>query len=89
MAWSLPAHSRSNIRRIGTPAANPAFQVESTTYLRVFVASRSEGAVLAVARALKDISLKHFSGTSPNVVHSVQYKHSYINCSHLTGSVNT
>nr|XP_001400462.2 hypothetical protein ANI_1_3236024 [Aspergillus niger CBS 513.88] len=49
-------------QRIGTPAANPAFQAESTTYLRVFVASRSEGAVLAVARALKDISLKHFSG---------------------------
>ncbi|KAL3264315.1 hypothetical protein ABHI18_000922 [Aspergillus niger] len=49
-------------QRIGTPAANPAFQAESTTYLRVFVASRSEGTVLAVARALKDISLKHFSG---------------------------
>ncbi|GJP91900.1 DUF1446 domain-containing protein [Aspergillus niger] len=49
-------------QRIGTPAVNPAFQAESTTYLRVFVASRSEGAVLAVAKALKDISLKHFSG---------------------------
>ncbi|GAQ46038.1 hypothetical protein ANI_1_3236024 [Aspergillus niger] len=49
-------------QRIGTPAANPAFQAESTTYLRVFVASQSESAVLAVAKALKDISLKHFSG---------------------------
>ncbi|GFN15020.1 acyclic terpene utilization AtuA family protein [Aspergillus tubingensis] len=49
-------------QRIGTPAANPAFQAESTTYLRVFVASQSESAVLAVAKAMKDISLKHFSG---------------------------
>ncbi|GKZ67149.1 hypothetical protein AnigIFM63309_000127 [Aspergillus niger] len=48
-------------QRIGIPGSNPAFQAESTTYLRVFVASRSENAVLAVARALKDISLKHFS----------------------------
>ncbi|OJJ75559.1 hypothetical protein ASPBRDRAFT_51300 [Aspergillus brasiliensis CBS 101740] len=49
-------------QRIGTPAANPAFQAESTTYLRVFVTSRSQSAVLGVAKALKDISLKHFSG---------------------------
>ena len=77
--WSFrgttcPSRARSlpNIRRIGTPAANPAFQAESTTYLRVFVASQSESAVLAVAKAMKDISLKHFSGTWPNVFSFVQ-----------------
>lgn len=64
MPFRFHARSLSNIRRIGTPAANPAFQAESTTYLRVFVTSRSQSAVLGVAKALKDISLKHFSGTS-------------------------
>ncbi|KAL4968575.1 acyclic terpene utilization AtuA family protein [Aspergillus stella-maris] len=49
-------------QRIGTPSANPSSQVSSTTYLRIFIASRSPQAVGAVALSLKSISLKHFSG---------------------------
>ncbi|OOQ89766.1 DUF1446 domain-containing protein [Penicillium brasilianum] len=49
-------------QRVGIPAPNPVCQLESTTYLRVFVAARSRETVAAVAGALKDISLKHFSG---------------------------
>ncbi|KAJ4265317.1 hypothetical protein NW762_004602 [Fusarium torreyae] len=49
-------------QRVGTPAPNPASQLESTTYMRVFVAARSQKTVAAVATVLKDISLKHFSG---------------------------
>lgn len=49
--------------RIGVPSLNPSCQTESTSYLRIFIASRSEKSVAAVAMAMKDISLKHFSGT--------------------------
>ncbi|PYH93433.1 DUF1446-domain-containing protein [Aspergillus ellipticus CBS 707.79] len=49
-------------QRIGTPASDPTAQEESTTYLRIFMASRSESAILVVAKAMKEISLKHFSG---------------------------
>lgn len=49
-------------RRIGVPSPNPSCQTESTSYLRIFIASRSEKSVAAVAMAMKDISLKHFSG---------------------------
>jgi hypothetical protein len=48
--------------RIGVPASNPVSQRNSTTYLRIFIAALSAEAVLAVLGALKDISLKHFSG---------------------------
>ncbi|KAJ5628520.1 hypothetical protein N7490_010748 [Penicillium lividum] len=49
-------------QRVGTPSPNPASQLESTTYLRIFVASPNEKAVLAVVKAMGNISLKHFSG---------------------------
>ncbi|PLB47444.1 DUF1446 domain-containing protein [Aspergillus steynii IBT 23096] len=49
-------------QRIGVPAENPISQTQSTTYLRIFMASRLEGAIAAVSKAMKDISLKHFSG---------------------------
>ncbi|PWY92836.1 DUF1446-domain-containing protein [Aspergillus heteromorphus CBS 117.55] len=49
-------------QRIGTPASDPSLQEESTIYLRIFVASRSQTAMLGVAKAMKDISLKHLSG---------------------------
>ncbi|KAL4801501.1 hypothetical protein BDV18DRAFT_167341 [Aspergillus unguis] len=49
-------------QRIGTPQPNPTSQGSSTTYLRIFIASRSAQAVGAVALGLKDIALKHFSG---------------------------
>ncbi|KAL4805064.1 DUF1446 domain-containing protein [Aspergillus unguis] len=49
-------------QRIGGPAQNPSSQLESTTYLRVFVTSKNESAILAVAKAMGSISLKHFSG---------------------------
>ncbi|KAL2872696.1 acyclic terpene utilization AtuA family protein [Aspergillus lucknowensis] len=49
-------------QRIGTPGPNPTTQTSSTTYLRIFIASRSQQAVAAVGLALRSISLKHFSG---------------------------
>ncbi|KAJ5170499.1 uncharacterized protein N7500_003282 [Penicillium coprophilum] len=49
-------------QRIGVPAPNPSSQRQSTTYLRIFIAAVNADAVLAVGRAIKDISLKHFSG---------------------------
>ncbi|KAJ5996415.1 hypothetical protein N7499_007268 [Penicillium canescens] len=49
-------------QRIGVPATNPVSQRSSTTYLRIFIAAVSAEAVLAILGALKDISLKHFSG---------------------------
>ncbi|KAJ5788366.1 hypothetical protein N7457_003356 [Penicillium paradoxum] len=63
----LPQESVASIdtlefQRIGVPASNPKSQRHSTTYLRVFVAAVEFNAVLAVAKALKEISLKHFSG---------------------------
>ncbi|PYI02330.1 DUF1446-domain-containing protein [Aspergillus sclerotiicarbonarius CBS 121057] len=63
----LPEEVKQNLeilefQRIGTPASNPICQSESTTYLRIFVTSRSESAVLTVAKAMQEISLKHFSG---------------------------
>ncbi|KAJ5933557.1 hypothetical protein N7454_005886 [Penicillium verhagenii] len=49
-------------QRVGTPCPNPCSQLESTTYLRIFVASPNDKAVLAVLKAMGNISLKHFSG---------------------------
>ncbi|GES58196.1 DUF1446-domain-containing protein [Aspergillus terreus] len=49
-------------QRVGVPAPNPGSQLESTTYLRIFIASRSARSVGAVSMAMRDISLKHFSG---------------------------
>ncbi|KAL4985401.1 hypothetical protein BDW68DRAFT_145096 [Aspergillus falconensis] len=49
-------------QRIGAPSPNPKSQASSTTYLRIFLASRSPHAVGAVGLALRNISLKHFSG---------------------------
>ncbi|TVY33523.1 hypothetical protein LSUB1_G008353 [Lachnellula subtilissima] len=48
-------------QRVGVPAQNPSSQLESTTYLRVFITSRDEKAVAAVVKAMGNISLKHFS----------------------------
>ncbi|ODM19543.1 hypothetical protein SI65_04527 [Aspergillus cristatus] len=49
-------------QRIGVAAQNPASQAASTTYLRIFITSRSETSVLAVSKVMRDIALKHFSG---------------------------
>ncbi|KAL4867676.1 hypothetical protein BDV12DRAFT_186478 [Aspergillus spectabilis] len=49
-------------QRIGTPSPNPTTQSSSTTYLRIFIASRSLQAIGAVGLAVKNVSLKHFSG---------------------------
>ncbi|KAL5355591.1 hypothetical protein BJX96DRAFT_184202 [Aspergillus floccosus] len=49
-------------QRVGVPAPNPKSQLESTTYLRIFIASRSARSVGAVSMTMRDISLKHFSG---------------------------
>ncbi|KAJ5681411.1 DUF1446 domain-containing protein [Penicillium maclennaniae] len=62
----IPAETMDDLetlefQRVGVPAQNPSSQLESTTYLRVFITSRNEGAVAAVAKAMGNISLKHFS----------------------------
>ncbi|CAJ0549990.1 Ff.00g065850.m01.CDS01 [Fusarium sp. VM40] len=49
-------------QRVGTPAINPTCQLESTTYMRIFIAAKSQKTVAAVTSVFKDISLKHFSG---------------------------
>ncbi|KAI9933925.1 hypothetical protein MW887_004997 [Aspergillus wentii] len=49
-------------QRIGVPASNPIYQASSTTYLRIFMTAPSPQDILAVSMALKNISLKHFSG---------------------------
>ncbi|KAL4862565.1 hypothetical protein BDV12DRAFT_207160 [Aspergillus spectabilis] len=49
-------------QRIGTPAPNPLSQLESTVYLRIFIAGDSETTVLEVPKAISQISLRHFSG---------------------------
>ncbi|PYH86691.1 DUF1446-domain-containing protein [Aspergillus uvarum CBS 121591] len=49
-------------QRVGIPAHNPASQLESTTYMRVFIAARSQETVAVVIGAFKEISLRHFSG---------------------------
>ncbi|CAI7586626.1 unnamed protein product [Penicillium pancosmium] len=49
-------------QRVGVTAQNPSSQLHSTTYLRVLSTSRKQSAVIAVAKAMGNISLKHFSG---------------------------
>ncbi|KAH8433392.1 acyclic terpene utilization AtuA family protein [Aspergillus melleus] len=80
---------------IGVPALNPVCQSESTTYLRIFSASRSAGPVAAVSKAMKDISLKHFSGfhTTLDTRTSIPrpflaYYPALVNQSDLTESIN-
>lgn len=57
------------ISRLGVPAPNPRSQRQSTTYLRIFIAAVEADAVLAVGRAMKDISLKHFSGANEYILY--------------------
>ncbi|KAL2816026.1 DUF1446-domain-containing protein [Aspergillus cavernicola] len=49
-------------QRVGVPAPNPACQLGSTSYMRVYIAAQSQETVAAVTSVFKDISLKHFSG---------------------------
>ncbi|KAB8258588.1 hypothetical protein BDV32DRAFT_139489 [Aspergillus pseudonomiae] len=49
-------------QRIGVPDPNPSSQLKSTTYMRIFIAARTAQAVTTVAKAMRHISLKHFSG---------------------------
>ncbi|KAJ5087445.1 DUF1446-domain-containing protein [Penicillium angulare] len=49
-------------QRVGVPALNPVCQLESTTYMRVFIAAKKQETVTAVTSVFKEISLKHFSG---------------------------
>jgi hypothetical protein len=58
----VSTHTYIEISRIGVPASNPTSQRQSTSYLRIFVTAVEADAVFAVAKAMKDVSLKHFSG---------------------------
>ncbi|KNG80798.1 hypothetical protein ANOM_010317 [Aspergillus nomiae NRRL 13137] len=49
-------------QRVGVPDPNPSSQLKSTTYMRIFIAARTAQAVTTVAKAMRHISLKHFSG---------------------------
>ncbi|KGO75568.1 Protein of unknown function DUF1446 [Penicillium italicum] len=49
-------------QRVGVPALNPVCQLESTTYMRVFIAATKQEVVADVVSVFKEISLKHFSG---------------------------
>lgn len=48
--------------RIGVPAADPTNQNSSTGYFRIFAQSTDAQALVAITSAIRDISLKHFSG---------------------------
>lgn len=56
---------------IGTPANNPKDQNSSTVYFRIFAQSTDEGALKSIARAVGNISLRHYSGMTPPKVHRV------------------
>ncbi|ETS85088.1 hypothetical protein PFICI_03113 [Pestalotiopsis fici W106-1] len=47
---------------IGVPATNPSDQNSSTGYFRIFAQSTDTEALLSIVYAIRDISLKHFSG---------------------------
>lgn len=61
---SLNALDFLEFQRIGVPVVNPPDQNSGTVYLRVFAQSTNAEAVKAVMKAVGDISLRHFSGTS-------------------------
>ncbi|KAI0153680.1 hypothetical protein BJ166DRAFT_565058 [Pestalotiopsis sp. NC0098] len=49
-------------QKIGVPAADPSNQNSSTGYFRIFAQSTDAQALVAITSAIRDISLKHFSG---------------------------
>ncbi|KAK1849856.1 DUF1446 domain-containing protein [Colletotrichum chrysophilum] len=49
-------------QRIGVPATNPMNQNSNTIYIRVFAQSTKADALNAINRAVRDISLRHYSG---------------------------
>ncbi|KAJ9144578.1 hypothetical protein NKR23_g5828 [Pleurostoma richardsiae] len=50
------------LQQIGVPATNPLNQNSSTVYFRLFAQSTKAESLQAINRAVRDISLKHFSG---------------------------
>ncbi|KAI8191156.1 hypothetical protein K4K51_012961 [Colletotrichum sp. SAR 10_75] len=48
-------------QRIGVPASNPMNQNSNTIYIRVFAQSTKPDALNAINRAVRDISLRHYS----------------------------
>ncbi|KAH8660444.1 hypothetical protein BX600DRAFT_523398 [Xylariales sp. PMI_506] len=50
------------VQKIGVPAANPSNQNSSTGYFRIFAQSTDLQVLKEIGRAVRDISLKHFSG---------------------------
>ncbi|KAK1954660.1 DUF1446-domain-containing protein [Colletotrichum sublineola] len=49
-------------QRIGVPAANPMNQNSNTVYIRIFAQSTKADALNAISRAVRDVSLRHYSG---------------------------
>lgn len=53
-----------DFQRVGVPAANPRFQLESTTYLRIFAQSKNPKTIEMVGKAWSFNSMAHFAGLS-------------------------
>lgn len=53
-----------DFQRVGVPATNPKFQLESTTYLRIFVQAKNPKSIEVVSKAWSFNSMAHFAGRS-------------------------
>lgn len=51
-----------DFQRVGVPASNPRFQLESTTYLRIFAQSKSSKTISMVGKAWSFNAMAHFPG---------------------------
>lgn len=51
-----------DFQRVGVPATNPRFQLESTTYLRIFAQSKSSKTISMVGKAWSFNAMAHFPG---------------------------
>lgn len=53
-----------DFQRVGVPARNPRFQLESTTYLRIFAQSKRSKTIEMVGKAWSFNAMAHFPGPS-------------------------
>jgi hypothetical protein len=48
---------------VGSPRENPSFQLEATTYFRIFAQASTPEPLAALKLLLADETMQHFSGT--------------------------
>ncbi len=53
--------------RVGSPRENPSFQLESTTYFRIFAQASTPEPLSALKLLLADETMQHFSGIVPRL----------------------